>query len=172
MPTILDLALSLQNGTISLADWQVGMMDTISDLHAAAAAQSAGGWGNMTQADWGFEGSLVKKQYGYLRGFVADIESGKQPLNGTLKVRAGLYEQAARGTQEEMTRRFQSFRGFDEERRVLSPGDNCPGCIEQAALDWQPLGTLDPIGAEECKVNCRCEFEYRRSNADGTFTEE
>jgi len=40
---------------------------------------------------------------------------------------------------------------------------NCNGCLEQAGLGWQPIGTLDEIGAEECGNNCRCEFEYRNS---------
>jgi len=40
---------------------------------------------------------------------------------------------------------------------------NCNGCLEQAGLGWQPIGTLDEIGAEECGNNCRCEYEYRNS---------
>jgi hypothetical protein len=40
---------------------------------------------------------------------------------------------------------------------------NCNGCLEQAGLGWQPIGTLDEIGAEECNQNCRCEFEYQKA---------
>jgi hypothetical protein len=51
---------------------------------------------------------------------------------------------------------------MDEERRVLGVADHCPGCLEQAGLGWQPIGTLDEIGTEECGNNCRCEYEYRK----------
>jgi hypothetical protein len=37
-----------------------------------------GGFNNMSQSDYGFVGSLVKKQYAYLRDFAGDIASGKQ----------------------------------------------------------------------------------------------
>lgn len=82
-----------------------------------------------------------------------------------------MYGGAPRGTYEEMRRRYEGqVNGMEEERRLLEKdGANCPGCLDQADLGWQPIGTLDPIGAEECQVNCRCEFEFRRA---GEGTEE
>ncbi len=163
-----DIFQSLIDGKISIAEWQVESMELISDMHAFSAAQSAGGWANMTQADWGFAGSLIKKQYEFLDGFAADLETNSRAwLNGRGFMRVDLYEQAARGTQEEMGRRFMSFRGWDEERRVLGEADHCNGCLDQAALGWQPIGTLDPIGAEECRTHCACRYEYRRMGRDG-----
>ncbi|HEY6021351.1 MAG TPA: hypothetical protein VIY48_16040, partial [Candidatus Paceibacterota bacterium] len=62
--------------------------------------------------------------------------------------------------------------GYEEERRVLEPGaDHCEGCEEQAAQGWQPIGTLDPIGDEECMTRCKCEFEYRRLDENGEWEE-
>lgn len=158
------LTQQLIDGGISLADWQTGMMQQIKITHTTSAALSQGGWAAMTQSDWGATGQLIRAQYDYLRNFAAEIASGKQPLDGRALVRADLYADAANGTYEEMNRRSAITDGFDEERRILEDTINaCDGCIEQAGLDWQPIGTLDPIGAEECATRCRCEFKFRNS---------
>ena len=52
----------------------------------------------------------------------ADIASGKQKLDGRLLMRARLYAKAARGTFEQMRRRWQrDDNGMTEERRALGP---------------------------------------------------
>jgi hypothetical protein len=159
------LSQQLVNGEVSLADWQRGMMQQVKLSHTAAAASANGGFAQMTQSDWGFAGSLIRKQYDYLNNFAGQIANGEQGLNGQVIVRADLYGQAARGTFEAQRQRLEVSNGMEEERRILEikDGANCEGCIEQAELGWQPIGTLDPIGAEECLTNCRCEFEYRRA---------
>ena len=154
---------ALMDGNITVAEWQTAMAREIKIMHTASTAAAKGGWAQMAQADWGKTGSLIKRQYEYLNSFAADIASGKQPLNGRVMQRARLYAQASRGSYEEMRRREFSNHGYIEERRVLTAAEHCNGCIEQAKRGWQPIGTLDPIGAEECRTNCQCEFEYRTS---------
>lgn len=155
---------SLIDGNISLASWQTSMMSEIKISHVTSSVLSQGGWAAMTSSDWGATGQLIRAQYDYLRNFAAEIASGKQPLDGRALVRADMYADAANGTYEEMNRRSAITDGFDEERRILEDTINaCDGCIEQAVLDWQPIGTLDPIGAEECATRCRCEFKFRNS---------
>jgi hypothetical protein len=159
-----NLSVSLQDGRISLADWQRGMATEIKNLHGATAMTGKGGWARMTQSDWGKLGATVKEQRQYLQGFAVDIEKGKYgipPTSGALNVRASMYAQAARGTGEEVRRADMADKGMTEEKRVLGIADHCQGCLEQAALGWQPIGTLDPIGAEECLTHCHCRFEYR-----------
>lgn len=161
------LTQQLIDGGISLADWQTGMMQQIKIAHTASAALSQGGWAQMTQSQWGATGQMIRAQYDYLRNFASEIVSGKQPLDGRALVRSDMYADAANGTYAEMDRRSQILDGMDEERRILEDTtDACDGCIEQAGLDWQPIGTLDPIGAEECATRCRCEFEYRISGIE------
>lgn len=159
------LTQQLIDGGISLADWQTGMMQQIKIAHTASAALSQGGWAQMNQSDWGATGQLIRTQYSYLRNFAAEIESGKQPLDGRALVRSDMYADAANGTYEEMNRRSAIGDGMDEEMRELEAkdGNNCDGCLDQAALGWQPIGTLDPIGAEECGTRCRCTFKFRNS---------
>jgi hypothetical protein len=167
------LSQQLVDGGISLADWQAGMLQNIKLAHTAAGASAGGGWAQMSQSDWGAVGQLVREQYDYLRNFSGQIASGEQPLDGRLMVRSDLYGDAARGTFEDIRQRGMMALGYEEERRTLeaSDGNNCDGCLEQAAQGWQPIGTLDPIGDEECQVRCRCTFSYRKINENGEWEE-
>jgi hypothetical protein len=146
------------------------MMEQIKLAHTASAAAARGGWAQMSQSDWGAAGRMIRDQYDYLRNFADQIASGQQLLNGNALVRADLYADAARGTFEQMRRRYeQQQNGMQEERRVLGEADHCEGCLAQAELGWQPIGTLDPIGAEECITRCHCTFFYRKLGPNGEW---
>lgn len=165
-----DLTQRLHDGEISLVEWRSGMMKNIKTAHTAAGMAANGGWAQMTQSDWGAVGQMVRTQYERLYAFAQQIENGEQPLDGRMLIRADMYGDAARGTFEQMERRLRITDGYEEEQRVLEDKtNNCDGCLEQAELGWQPIGTLDPIGAEECGVRCRCEFEYRRADENGEW---
>lgn len=164
------LTQSLVNEQISLAEWQVGMMEQIKISHTAAAASARGGWAQMSQSDWGATGRLIRAQYDFLRNFANEVASGKQLLNGTALFRANLYAQAPRGTFEEMRRRYERLmNGMEEEARRLGEADHCNGCIEQAELGFQPIGSgvLAPIGSQECVTNCHCRFIFRKRGPNG-----
>ena len=137
------------------------MEQQIRTTHAATAAAAKGGWDRMSKSDWGWVGSQVKKQYQYLDKFIRDVESGKMKLNGMVNVRAKMYAYAGRGTYEEMRGRMMKVRGKKEERRVLGVAEHCNGCIAEAARGWQPIGTLAPIGSQECRTHCQCHKIYR-----------
>lgn len=156
----------LMSETISLEQWQIGMMQEIKIAHTSAAASARGGWAQMTQSDWGAVGQQIRDQYDYLRNFANEIASGKQLLNGSALVRADLYGQAARGTFEEMRRRLQKLNGMTEEMRKLGKADHCEDCLK-AAGRWAPIGTLPKIGESQCIVNCHCMFHYRRPSGFG-----
>ncbi len=157
-----DLALQLQSGTISLEEWQLAMRADIKAIQTASGALANGGWAEMSQADWGAVGRMTRTQYEYLDKFANQIFAGDQPLNGHFIQRVDLYGQSGRGTFEEMRRRYETINnGMTDECRILAEADHCNGCLEQASRGWQPIGTLDPIGAEECSNNCHCEFSYR-----------
>lgn len=159
-----ELAQKLLNGEITVSQWQAEMRDYIRIIHRDAAATAMGGAENVTKSQWGYVGSLVKKQYAYLDKFAQDILKNPDSwLNGKLFVRMNLYERAAWGTFEQVIRRQMESEGYDEERRVLGVADHCPGCLEQASQGWQPINTLDAIGEEECATNCHCVFEYRKN---------
>lgn len=164
------IALKLISGDINLVEWELEMREFIRTTHRTAVIAAMDGVENVTQAAWGFEGSLVKKQFQYLNGFVQDIRSNPSAwMNGRLLTRMRLYEQAGWGSFEEIIRWKMKREGFTEEMRDLGEADHCEGCIKQAGLGWRPIGTLPPIGSQECVTNCRCVFWYRKQLPDGGY---
>jgi hypothetical protein len=155
---------------ISLAEWQSGMMELIKDGNNLAGIAARGGIEQMSQADWGAVGNATRDQYRYLRNFAEEIASGKQPLNGSARVRAQLYAEAIENQYERFRRRNeQIYNGAEEEQRVIDPAaEHCEtrgdleGCVELAALGWQKIRTLPPIGHSPCIVRCRCHFIFRK----------
>lgn len=160
---------SLANGNISLAKWQLSMRSELKTIHTISGALGKGGWAQMAPADWLAVARSSKEQYRYLQRFANEIADGKQKLfnlagevNGQFLRRADLYGQAGNNTYNAIRDRQAQVNGNTEERRILDPGaDHCDCCVEQAALGWQPIGTLKPIGACTCLSRCRCEKEYR-----------
>jgi hypothetical protein len=165
--TMRGLSQQLLDGGLSVPEWQIAMEREIRTIHTASGAAARGGWAQMSQADWGFVGSQIKKQYAYLDRFAAQVASGRQKLNGSLLTRAGLYAESGRGTFEEMGRRMARHKGKRQERRILAPVEHCQtrgellGCQELADLGWQAIGTLPPIGESPCFTHCHSRFEFR-----------
>lgn len=157
-----NLAARLISKNITLAEWQAEMREYIRTIHREAVLIVYGGRDNVPQSAWGYEGYLVKLQYQYLDGFVQDILSNPDAwMNGRLLTRMKLYQQAEWSAFEAMVRFKKMQEGYTEERRVLGVADHCPGCLQQAGLGWRPIGTLEPIGSQDCVTNCHCIFEYR-----------
>lgn len=158
----------LANSEITLAEWQLAMRDQMKTIHTISGALSKGGWGNMSQADWGAVGRISRIQYAKLEDVAVKIFDGKIRLrnlsgdvNGTFLRIADLFGQGGIQTRSQMERRIAVQNGAELERRVLDArAQHCDCCIEQAGLGWQPVGTLEPIGNCTCDNNCRCHFEY------------
>lgn len=156
-----DLAQSLVDGKIALSDWQVQAASLLKSLHVAMGLAANGGLDATSNADLGFIGSLVKKQYTFLREFALQIRSGKQPLDGTLVSRSALYIQASRETYENVVARSAANGGATQEISILGPADHCTDCVKEAAKKWSPIGSLIPIGQRICKANCHCLMQYQ-----------
>lgn len=165
---MVNLSKSFRAGTIDGSEFQIRSMDLIKQGHLAGAAMQKGGWAQLSQSDFGRIGAIVKREYQFHQGMLDDILSGKQRLDGTLDVRLRLYGQAARNTYHTFEQEDRAIQGYDEERRDLHGGDSCtnssrPGCIEEAARGWVPIGESLDIGAATCLANCRCSKSYRNS---------
>ena len=145
---------------ITIAEWQTRMAAEIKTVHVTQAAAAKGGWAQMSQADWGHVGYKVREQYKYLQGFANDIASGKQPLNGRVLARAEQYGKSGHGTFESVRGRVATSKGLTRQRRVQHSQEGCAGCKTVASLGWQPIGSLPPIGSQECRSNCLCSDEY------------
>ena len=159
--TVRALGESLRAGRISVAEWQTGMARAIKNAHLYSAAAARGGWQNMTPADYGRAGQKIRAQYGYLRDFAAQIVDGRQPLDGRFLQCVDLYGQSGRVTYHATERREMEVRGMTEERNVLHPSDHCPGCVDESARGWVPIGSLVPIGSRDCRTRDRCTVAYR-----------
>ena len=158
----------LRTGVTSLAEWQRDMMGIIKDTHLTAAAAYKGGWAQMTQADYGWAGQIIREEYAYLRDFAESIADGSQKLDGTLRRRAALYEQQGRPTYYKFAQADLRGRGYDLERSILNPAEHCDLCISEAARGFVPIGELIPIGQRTCRSNDRCSMEYRNSATEET----
>lgn len=156
------LTVRLQEGTMTLAEWQAAMMDELKPLLVGAAAMGRGGWAQMTQADFGWTGYVLRQQYVFLRNFAHDIATGKQPMDGRIVARARMYAGAVRFTFSEMKRRTATLIGLEQERNMLGAADrHCAACVSCSAQGWVPIGSLPSIGARTCMSNCRCSMQYR-----------
>jgi hypothetical protein len=158
-------AQDMLDGKINFAEWQLRSLATIKTLHTAMGIAGNGGKNNTSPSDYAAIGNMLKEQYKYFRGMVADIRRGKQPLNSSLLARVALYGQAGRKTYEAVRVRAGTNTGLKEMRNILGPSDHCHGasngCIEQNKRGWVPIGDLVPVGERLCGPNCHCSVEMR-----------
>jgi hypothetical protein len=159
----------LQDGQLSLSEWQAMAMQAVKVTHLAAASAAKGGWAEMDAAARQWVSERVRVQHDYLRLFAQQVVDGRQPFNAAMLRRVAMYAEAARQTHREMQRQEARQAGATEERNVLGVADHCGGdaieagkeapldtCIGQTRLGWVPIGTLLPTGSRQCLTNCRC----------------
>jgi hypothetical protein len=151
----------LRSGTIDLGEWDAVMRQEIKRTQLSTTTLLRGGWNQMTAADYGRVGANVRAQYRYLEGFVTDLRSGKQRLDGSFFNRAKMYPASARVTfHEQLTQQLDDL-GYVDELNVLHPAEHCAECIDASARGWVPIGTNVPIGQRQCRGNDRCSMRYR-----------
>jgi len=151
----------LDNGNLTVAQWQGKMRQEIKEVHRRQYIIGRGGREAMTQRDWGRLGSDLRwMQYGSLDGFALDIADEKLSL-AQIQARAKMYvtssnKQFWRGRIE-----AKKAAGFVEEQRFLNPAEHCDDCIGYAGVGRVPIGTLpEPGEKSECRANCKCEKRY------------
>lgn len=168
------LAEQLKSGLITIPEWQSSMRDFVRDEYNTAMILQRGGVENVTQADWGYSGSAIKKQYQFIDNFAADIAQDPDKwLTGRLNNRMRQYNQSGYAALEDFKNRDMKNAGWTQERSRLGVADHCssegavPGCIEVAGFGWRPIGTLPKPGARRCGGNCKCYMEYRKPKEGG-----
>lgn len=142
---------------ITLAVMAEVFMAELKNLHLATSALGAGGWNRMDAAAWGRAGRVLRNEYRFLSGFVADLRAGrlteKQARN-----RARLYADNAYGA---FWREFDrvNARGGQTQEHLIPVGDErvCQICTAAAGRGWVKIGTfLIPLHNV-----CRCQKDYR-----------
>ena len=163
------LSEQLRAGQINVADWHTAMRREIKNTHLNAVASAVGGFDNMTPADYGRAGQIIRSQYDYLRNFADEIISGKQRLDGTLDRRAKMYIDAGRETYYKVKHMKVAEAEQATGQRavigsVLNPADHCEECVALNGRwfflsDYTAVsggGRYVEIGSRICHKNCKC----------------
>lgn len=158
---LVDLTRDMIEGRVNFQTFGLEAAIHLKNAHICAAALARGGMDRMTQSDWGRLGNRLKGEFGYLRRWVAQLESGRVATEGQAVLRANMYVLQAWATYESERRRSHVELGtYQFERRVLDSVHPCDDCVAYASEGWMPIGTLPEIGDSECDGNCRCSFEF------------
>jgi hypothetical protein len=158
--TVVALASDLRNGLISLETWRADMRAMIKSVHLISGAAAKGGWAQLTQADYGRIGQIVRGEYGFLEQFAQKISSGARPLDGNFKQYAQMYAQAGRDTYHQVLRATMSENGMRYEENVRHALESCGGCLAESARGRVRIGKLVPIGRRQCLRNCKCTLAF------------
>jgi len=154
----------LVDGKIGTPQWVLEMRAHIKTTYVTEYAAARGGMGNVSPAEWGKLGAVLKQQYGFLNGFAQDINAGKL-APGQITTRANLYIESSsqayeRGKaltagaptlpaypgdgQTECRSNCRCSWRIEEQADTwdctweLNEAEHCPGCVENAAR-WNPL---------------------------------
>lgn len=143
------------DGKISLAEWQTSFKDIIKAAHTLAAGIAMGGKANMTAADWGRVGQMIRVQYEALNRFALQIEAGKKLSMG----RVDHYAASIRSTFLNAERLRQPQ--FAVARWVRTKRESCEDCREQERRGVQLLSTFPRIGTLRCRHRCGCYLDLK-----------
>lgn len=129
-----DLAVRVASGDIDVGQWQRMMRQDVKSSFIDQYVLARGGRGQMTQADWGRVGAMLKGQYGFLDGFAEAIARGELS-EAQIAMRAGMYHDSS----------VQAF----ERANALSRGITVR------------LPAYPGDGSSECLSNCRCHWDIQ-----------
>jgi hypothetical protein len=148
--------------TLSELDaFERAMREGIKNTHLMAAMSANGGAAQMTAADYGRVGRIVRFHYEKLEAWMQRIADGTAPLDGRFVVYAALYAGAARGTHYTFAGRVAATAGMTWEENLLGATDqSCAECLTQTDMGQVPIGTLVPVGQRTCLGNCECTIVY------------
>ena len=147
------------------------LQQRLTAAHALATALARGGKGQLSEASLAGTANIVGRHYDALGALMKEIENGTVS-GGRAVQRLGLMSRTVRGVFHEAERALKSETGFDQCKRVLSPGESCEdsadrdGCVELAAEGWIDIDDMTPIGDATCLANCRCDVIYRIAPVD------
>lgn len=153
------LGMQYANGAMTGREFYEAMQREVKLVTNANTALARGGWGQVTQSDWGYNGYLMRREYENLRQLVADKEA-RLITDAQLLQRARLYANTAFGRYWEIETLQQAEKGNTTER-VITAGDDrvCPECVGAASRGAQPVGTFTiPL-----HPGCRCSKEYGKA---------
>lgn len=159
----------LMAGTIMFAVWYSRSRNIMKALYKTIWVLWLGGFlfDDETQREIFY--ALMLLQFKRFDDFTAQLDSGKQVLNGTAVMRAGMYGRYGNPLYQNIKLDRGIMQGHDEAMRILGMNENhchdatnTPGCIELAAKGWIPIRQMIPLGGATCRGNCLCTIKTRR----------
>lgn len=162
------LAEMVSTNLVAPGDWRDLMRREIKDEYIRQYLQGAGGRAQMTQADWGSVGGMLKDQYRYLDDFAREVAEGKLS-EAQIAARSRMYVHSAREAYERAHGRVAKKLGHDQEAWDVNPVlENCEDCLAFEAEGWQEIGHFPEPGSggTRCLTNCGCAKRYRNSKAE------
>lgn len=166
------LALLLVAGTLTVQGWQNKMIRAIKINYVQLAILAGYGRGQMSRADWGTIGGIIRKQYRYLRDFAKEVAAGHL-TEGQITMRGRMYINSARSAYWRIRDKREKARGMTEELwTAIGDANTCEACSDAGLMGWQPIGTFGQPGSgtvlidppTQCSglTNCRCTKSYRK----------
>ena len=153
----------LNDGSITLDQWQGSVREAIKAAHIQAAIIGHGGKAGMGSAEYGRVGQRLRLEYDFLANFASDLLGGRISAPMAL-ARIGLYAQSVRGSYWLGAEIRQQEQGYSLMRRILDDqAKHCEDCLRYAARGTVPIGSVPLPGQRcECGARCRCSVRYFR----------
>ena len=153
----------LNDGSITLDQWQGSVREAIKAAHIQAAIIGHGGKAGMGSAEYGRVGQRLRLEYDFLANFASDLLGGRISAPMAL-ARIGLYAQSVRGSYWLGAEIRQQEQGYSLMRRILDDqAKHCEDCLRYAARGTVPIGSV-PLPGQRCAcgARCRCSVRYFR----------
>jgi hypothetical protein len=145
------LAGDVASGKISVQEWTLGFRQQVKTTYLDEYILARGGRNNMTQADWGRVGQMVKTQYQYQAQFAADVAAGKL-TEPQIAARSSMYINSATQAYEKgrvAGRGMPSLPQYPGDGNTVCHANcKCNWDIEETDTEW--LATWSLGAAEHC----------------------
>lgn len=157
--TLENLTRQLYNNDITLEQWQISTASELKDAHLAQSMFANGGKNNMTPANYGRVGGVLRSEYRFLQNFANDIANGKvSEAQALARIR-----QYGRATKQSYWREYKEKSGGLVQWN-LNPAEHCGDCLNLASGGdfgngiYEPdrLSTVPGAGDTACRGNCKC----------------
>ncbi len=156
------LSRRLDNGTMSLEQWQQGMAQLLTSAHIIAASVGRGGFARMTEKDWNRVNKKIAWQQGYLALFAKSIAAGVVVLGtGAIVARAAKYADSPYISFTSAYKEAMTDGGKQMMCRLITNSiEGCEECAEDEAAGWMPVDDMGEIGSRICGDFCKCVIEF------------
>jgi hypothetical protein len=150
---------ALVAGVLRLGPWFGAMRDALLPRHFAASFAVLN-HPEPPPADLDAIAAESRRQVGFLERFRGQLATAQQLLSGAA-ARSELYAAGIWAVSQAVGREKATRDGYQQEISRLGVSDHCSGCLHEAGLGWQPIGTLTPPGERTCLARCQCFYEWR-----------